>query len=88
MGNWYNLAKDKDFSGGADAPCSTATYTLRKDQWWNFWPVEVLNRRYVPANDNIRDGKNFLGLPKANARCTWGTGACNVKFWPAPDANY
>ena len=31
MGNWYNLAKDKDFSGGVDAPCSTATYTLRKD---------------------------------------------------------
>lgn len=58
MGNWYNVVDDKDFGGNSDNyRCVTATYTLKKDEWWNPWPVEVLNRKYDQTTDTIFDGK-------------------------------
>ena len=88
MGNWYNVVGDKDFNGD-DYRCATATYTLKKDEWWNPYPVEVLNRK--DSGGTVSDGKcnGIFGRQAcARARCTWGNGACNVKFGLAPDANY
>ena len=83
MGNWYQIESDKSF-GGQD--CVTASYKLNADAWWSFWPVEVRNRSY--RDGVVSTGENTFGGPQANARCTWGNGNCNVKFFWYPEGTY
>merc|ERR1712086_73997 len=81
-GNWYNIQKDKDFLGGITAGCGTASYTYLKDEWWNFWPLEIRNRNWDKDTDTLLTGEiGSTGIPQGVARCAWGTGNCNVKFY-------
>merc|ERR1712070_388968 len=63
----------------------TASYTYKEEEWWNPWPLIVENRAW---KNGALSNTVWNGIYYARARCTWGNGFCNVKFWWYPEGNY
>ena len=95
MGTWFEIQRDKKiwYEEPGETECVTATYTWNA---WNFlYPVGVNNRAHKQSSDTLTtttamndESESEWNFEYARARCSWGNGDCNVKFWWYPEGNY
>ena len=91
MGTWFEIQRDKNiwYEEVGETECVTATYTY--NPWRPLYPVGVNNRAHRQSSDELTTTTFFNDENQAafaRARCSWGTGDCNVKFWWYPEGNY